>query len=121
MIANNEKLNHMVEVTANAAAISEEFLRSLFPKDRIAMPEEMIFAAAMKNTGMHNAVVEEVFDEYRRLGEFIMPKLGLKNMIATGGGQGEINVAVYLDGKKMTDIVAKTIISRARAKGFSQH
>jgi hypothetical protein len=47
--------------------------------------------------------------------------VGMKNLIASGGSPGNVNVSVYLDSRKMTDVVAKTIVSGARSKGFTQH
>jgi hypothetical protein len=56
--------------------------------------------------------------------EMVLPNditVGMKNLIASGGSPGNVNVSVYLDSRKMTDVVAKTIVSGARSKGFTQH
>ena len=67
MIATPEKFDRMIGAVANAAPISDDFLRSLFPPNNIVLPEEMLLAAAMKSVGLQNELVEAVFDQYRRL------------------------------------------------------
>lgn len=67
MMGTSEKFSQMIDAVANAAPISDDFLRSLFPQNNIVLIEEMLMAAAMKSIGLQNELVEAVFDQYRHL------------------------------------------------------
>jgi len=60
--------------------------------------------------------------------EMVLPNditVGLKSMIASGstGGQKIIvePAPIYLDGRKIADILMTAVVAKARAKGFGQH
>lgn len=60
--------------------------------------------------------------------EMVLPNditVGLKSMIASGGAGGQKIIVepapIYLDGRKIADILMTAVLAKARAKGFGQH